>query len=147
MTMKQSHKFAAGIIASLGLGIAFAAAYAQPGQMGGGMGPHAQGGMQHGAMAGMQRGAKGGTGHGPMGAGAAGHGAGQQLMTPEERTALQEKMRNAATPEERQKIAEATRTEMQKRAQAKGITLPEHRGPHAGFGPRTGTTPQAPATN
>jgi len=141
MTMKQSHKFAAGIIASLGLGIAVAAAYAQPGQMGGGMGPHARGGMQHGAMAGMQHGAKGGTGHGPMGAGAAGHGAGQQLMTPEERTALQEKMRNAATPEERQKIAEATRTEMQKRAQEKGITLPEHRGPHFGG------TPQAPATN
>jgi hypothetical protein len=139
--MKQSHKFAAGVVASLGLGIAIAA-YAQPGQqMGGGMGPHTQGGMQHGAMAGMQHGAKGGTGHGPMGTGAAGHDAGQQLMTPEERTALQEKMRNAATPEERQKIAEATRTEMQKRAKEKGITLPEHRGPHFGG------TPQAPATN
>ena len=138
--MKQSHRFAVGVVASLGLGIAVAA-YAQPGQMGGGMGPHMQGGVQHGAMAGMQHGAKGGTGHGPMGAGAAGHGAGQQLMTPEERTALIEKMRNAATPEERQKIAEATRTEMQKRAKEKGITLPEHRGPHFGG------TPQAPATN
>jgi hypothetical protein len=139
--MKQSHKFAAGVVASLGLGIAIAA-YAQPGQqMGGGMGPHAQGGMQNGAMAGMQHGAQRGTGHGPMGAGAAGHGVWQQLMTPEERTALQEKMRNAKTPEERQKIAEATRTEMQKRAQEKGITLPEHRGPHFGG------TPQAPATN
>jgi hypothetical protein len=101
-----------GIVASLGLGIAVAA-YAQPGQMGGGMGPHMQGGMQHGAMAGMQHGAQGGTGHGPMGAGAAGPGAGQQLMTPEERTALREKMRNAKTPAERQQIAEATRTEMQ----------------------------------
>jgi TRAP-type C4-dicarboxylate transport system substrate-binding protein len=96
--------------------------------------------MQHGAMAGMQHGAKGGTGHGPMGAGAAGHGTAQQLMTPEERTALHEKMRNAATPEERQKLAEATRTEMQKRAKEKGITLHEHRGPHFG------ATPQAPAT-
>ena len=138
--MKQSHKFAAGIVASLGLGIAVAAAYAQTGPMGGGMGPHMQGGMQGGAMAGMQYGAKGGTGHGPMGAGAAGHGAAQQLMTPEERTALMEKMRNAKTPEERQQIAEATRTEMQKRAKEKGITLPEHRGPHFGM-------PQAPATN
>ncbi|HEX9685415.1 MAG TPA: hypothetical protein VGA25_06135 [Burkholderiales bacterium] len=138
--MKQSHKFAVGIAAALGLGIGIAA-YAQPGQMGGGMGPHMKGGMQHGAQGGMQHGAKGGTGHGPMGAGAAGHGVGQQLMTPEERTALQEKMRNAATPEERQKIAEATRTEMQKRAKEKGITLPEHRGPHFGG------TPQAPATN
>ena len=123
--MKQSYKFAA--VAALGLGLAVAA-YANPEQMGGGMGP--QGGMQHGA--------KGGTQHGGMGG--AGHGAGQQLMTPEERTALQEKMRNARTPEERQQIATATHAEMQKRAQAKGITLPE------GRGPRTGTTPQAPAT-
>jgi hypothetical protein len=136
--MKQSHKFAVGIAAALGLGIGIAA-YAQPGQMGAGMGPHMKGGMQHGA--------KGGAGHGPMGFGAAGHGAGQQLMTPEERTALMEKMRNAKTPEERQQIAEATRTEMEKRAKEKGITLPEHRGPHAGFGPRTGTTPPAPTTN
>ena len=142
--MKQSHKFAVGVVASLGLGIAVAAAYANPGQAGGGMGPHTKG-VQHSATGGMQHGAKGGTQHGAMGGGAAGHGAaghgtGQQLMTPEELTALQEKMRNAATPEERQKLAEATRTEMQKRAQAKGITLPEQRGP------RTGTTQQAPAT-
>jgi Spy/CpxP family protein refolding chaperone len=134
--MKQSHKFAA--VAALGLGIAVAAAYANPGQMGGGMGP--QGGKQHGAQGGMQHGTKGGMEHGGMVGGAAGHGAGQQLMTPEERTALMEKMHNAATPEERQKIAEATRTEMQKRAQEKGITLPEQRGP------RTGTARQAPAT-
>ena len=132
--MKLSHKFAAGIVASLGLGIAVAA-YAQPGQMGGGMGPHMQGGVQHGAMAGMQHGAKGGTGHGPMGASAAGHGAGQQLMTPEERTALIEKMRNAKTPEERQKLAEANRAEMEKRAKEKGITLPGPHGHGAGFGP------------
>jgi hypothetical protein len=63
-------------------------------------------------------------------------------MTPEERTALREKMRNAATPEERQKIAEATRAEMQKRAQERGVTLPEHRGPHGRSGPRAGTAPQ-----
>lgn len=62
-------------------------------------------------------------------------------MTPEERTALMEKMRNARTPEERQKIAAENRTEMQKRAKERGITLPEHRGPHFGG------TPQAPATN
>ena len=137
--MKQSYKVVAGVVASLGLGIAVATAYANPGQMGGGTGPHTQGGMQHGAQGGMQHGAKGGMGHGPMGAGAAGHGAAQQLMTPEERTALMEKMRNAATPEERQKIAEATRAEMQKRATEKGITLPEQRGPRT-------AAPQAPAT-
>ena len=128
--MKPTYKLAAGVIASLGLGIAVATAYANPGQMGGGM-EHGKGGMQHGAQGGMQ--------HGGMGGGA-GHGAGQQLMTPEERTALQEKMRNAKTPEERQQIATATRTEMEKRAKEKGITLPEHRGPHFGG------TPQAPAT-
>ena len=130
--MKQSHKFAVSIIASLGLGMAVAAAYANAGQAGGGVGPHATGGMQHGAKGGMGPGA---TGHGP-----AGQGAGHALMTPDERTALQEKMRNAATTEERQTIAEATRTEMQKRAREQGITLPEQRGP------RTGAAPQAPAT-
>ena len=131
--MKQSHKFAAGIIASLGLGIAVAVAYAQPGPMGGGMGPQMKGGMQHGM--------KGGMGPGAMKGGLAGPAAAQQLMTPEERTALQEKMRNAATPEERQKIATENRAEMQRRATEKGITLPEHRGPHFGG------TRQAPATN
>jgi len=154
--MKPTYKFAAGVVASLGLGIAVATAYANPGQMGGGMGPQskggmqhgtqggmqhgAQGGMQHGAKGGMQHGTQGGTQHGGMGGGAE-HGAGQQLMTPEERTALQEKMRNAKTPEERQQIATATRTEMEKRAKEKGITLPEHSGPHFGG------TRQAPATN
>ncbi len=129
--MRQSHKFALGVIASLGLGIAAAVVYAQPGQMGGGT-EHGKGAMQHGMKGGMGPGA---TGHGP-----AGQGAGHALMTPEERTALQEKMRNAKTPEERQKLAEATRTEMQKRAREKGITLPEHRGP------RSGAAAQAPAT-
>jgi hypothetical protein len=125
-TMKQSHKFAVGVIASLGLGIAVATAYANPGQMGGGT-EHGKGGMQHGK-GGMQHGAQGGSQHG----GGAGHGPGAQLMTPEERTALQEKMRNARTPEERQQIATATRAEMQKRATEKGITLPEGRGPRTG---------------
>ena len=129
--MKQSHKFAAGVIASLGLGIAAAVAYASPEQMGGGMGSHMKGGMQHGAKGGMQHGTKGGTEHGGTGGGA-GHGAGQQLLTPEERTALQEKMRNAKTPEERQQIATANHVEMQKRAKEKGVTLPEGRGPRQG---------------
>jgi len=111
--MKFSRKIAIGAAAVLGL--AAAAVIAQPGQMGGAMG-------MHGPMAGMQ--------HGPMG--------GQQLMTPEERSALQEKMRNAKTPEERQKLVEANRTEMQKRAKEKGITLPQPHGPRAGFGPHFG---------
>jgi Spy/CpxP family protein refolding chaperone len=130
--MKQSHKFAAGVVASLGLGIAVAVAYAQPGPMGGGM-EHGKGGMQHGM--------KGGMGPGAMNGGPAGPAAAQQLMTPEERTAIIEKMRNAKTPEERQQIVAANQAEMQKRAKEKGITLPEHRGPHFGG------TPQAPAAN
>ncbi len=80
-------------------------------------------------------------GHGAMRHGGMGPQAGQSLMTPEERTALQEKMRSAKTPEERQQIATATRAEMEKRAKEKGITLPEHRGPHFGTAPRTPATP------
>ena len=110
--MKTAYRMA--VVAVLGLGVA-AAAIAHPGEMGGAMGPGMMGGMGHGAM-----------GPGAMG--------GQQLMTPEERTALMEKMRNAKTPEERQKIAEANRAEMEKRAKEKGITLPAPHGPGMGFG-------------
>jgi len=62
---------------------------------------------------------------------------GQQLMTPEERIAMREKMRTAATPEERQQLMAANHAEMQKRAAEKGITLPEQPGPYgrAGRGP------------
>jgi Spy/CpxP family protein refolding chaperone len=115
--MKRSHRIAIGVATSLGLGLGAAAVFAQPGQMGGGMG------------------------HGPMGAGHAGQMGGHQLMTTEEQAAFREKMQSAKTPEERQQIAEANRTEMQKRAKEKGITLPEPHGPHAGFGPHF-----APAT-
>jgi len=115
--VKRSHKAAAGIAAALSLGIA-AAAFAQPGPMGDGNGSHHKAGMQHGKMGGMQH---GGMQHGAMGE-KGGMGAGHSLMTPEERTALQEKMRNAKTPEERHKIAQATREEMQKRAKETGAT-------------------------
>lgn len=123
--MKRSYKFAAGIVASLGLGMAVLA-HAHQGSMGEGMG---HGGMMHGMSGGMGHGAMGGgMGQGRMG----GQMAGQQLMTPEEHTAFREKMRSAATQEERQKLAEANRTEMQKLAKEKGITLPEGRGSRAG---------------
>jgi len=134
--MKRSSKIAIGIVASVGLGLSVAAAYAHPGAMGGGMGPGMMGGMGPGA--GMNRGMMGGMGPGAMGPGFAGRSAGQQLMTPEEQKANIDKMRNAATPEERQKLAEATRAEMEKRAKEKGITLPDARGPRAGFGPHFG---------
>jgi hypothetical protein len=80
----------------------------------------------------------GGYGPGAMAGYAPGFGA--QLMTPEERAAFIEKMRNA-TPEERQKLIEANRAEMQKRAQEKGVTLGEGYGPRRGFGPGGGFGP------
>lgn len=133
--MKRTHKLIVGIGATVSLGIAALAVSAHPGQMGAGMGSGMQGGTHQFS--------KGSMGHGSMKHGGAGPQAAQQLMTPEERTALQEKMRSAKTPEERQQIATATRTEMEKRAKDKGITLPEHRGPrgHHGAGPAAATTP------
>ncbi len=98
--MKRSNKIAAVLLASLGLGLAGAGAHAHSESMGGGMGHEMKGGMMQGM--------HGGKGHDAM--------AGKQLMTPEERTAMREKMRNAATPEERQKLAEANHAEMEKRA-------------------------------
>ena len=121
--MKTAYRVATGTVAALSLGLA-AAAFAHPGQMGGATGTGIMGGMGHGGM-----------GPGAMGGGPAGGMAGQQLMSPEERTALQGKMRNAKTPEERQKLAEANRAEMEKRAKEKGITLPGPHGHGAGFGP------------
>jgi hypothetical protein len=69
---------------------------------------------------------------------------GSELMTPEERNAYIEKMRGAQTPEERLKLRDEHRAEMQKRAKEKGVTLPEPRGPGAGKGPGPGSGgPQA----
>lgn len=115
--MKRTQKLVVGIGTAISLGIAALAVSADPGLMGAGMGP---GTMRHGAQA-------------PQAA--------PQLMTPEERTATQEKMRAAKTPEARQQIATATRTEMEKRAKEKGITLPEPRGHHG----RHGVSPSAAA--
>lgn len=122
--MKRSQIIATGIALSLSLGLA-STVYAQFGQMGGGMGPGAQGGMQHG---------KGGMEHGGMRGKAQAHGHGSQGMTAEERAAFHEKMQNA-TPEERRKLADARRAEMHKRMQ-------EHGGMQHG---RRGAAQQAPA--
>jgi hypothetical protein len=133
--MKRSHKIATAAALAFGLGLA-GGAYANQGQMGSGMGEGRHGGMHHGMQGGMQHGAKGSH---------EGRGAGLQLMTTEEREAFREKMRNAKTPEERQQIAQANRAEMQKRAQEKGITLPEHRGPRGPRGSGPAAAPTAPA--
>jgi Spy/CpxP family protein refolding chaperone len=63
---------------------------------------------------------------------------GYQLMTPEERTAYQEQMRAAATPEARRKIRDEHRSLMEQRAKEKGVTLAEPRGPRYGAGPGSG---------
>lgn len=131
--MNHNYKWIISIGTSLSLGLAAAAVSAHPGQMGAGMGTGAQGGPHQFS--------KGGMAHDEMRHGGAAPQAAQLLMTPEERTALQEKMRSAKTAEERQRIATATRAEMEKRAKEKGITLPEHRGRH-GTGPKA----TAPAT-
>ena len=135
--MKRSHKIITAAALALGLGLA-AGAYANQGQMGNRMGEGRHGGMHHGMQSGMQHGTKGGH---------EGGGAGHQLMTQEEREAFREKMRSAKTPDERRQIAQANRAEMQKRAQEKGIALPEHRGPsgRTGTGPAAAPTSQAPA--
>ena len=135
--MKRTQKWIIGIGTSLSLGLAASTLFAHPGQMGAGMGPDAQGGPQHGMRGNMQHGMQ----HGTLAPQAA-----QQLMTPEERTATIEKMRAAKTPEERQQIATATRTEMQKRAAEKGITLPERHGTRGPFVTGPAATPAAPAT-
>lgn len=86
---------------------------------------------QPGAMPGMGSGGeKMGHDHGMMGsAGPEAQGAAHSLMTPEERSAFREKMRSAATREERQKLAQANRAEMEKRAAENGVTLPPAHGP------------------
>ena len=132
--MKRLHKIAASIVGAAGLSLGASALYAQPGTMGDGMGS----GMDHGMTGGMGPGMMQHSGFG-------GPGVAQQLMTPEERQAFAEKMRGAKTPEERQKLAQANRAEMEKRANEKGIALPEHRGPHAGFGPGFAPSSTAPA--
>jgi len=150
--MNKLNKIAAAVALSLGLA---ATAYAHP--MGGNMGHGAQQGghqhqgmqghggqnrmegMKHGRMQGMKHG-ESQAGHGKAeGRGPRGAEGGQSLMSPEERTAFRDKMRNASTPEERQQLAQANRAEMEKRAAEKGITLPQHRGPRGqGNGPAAG---------
>src|SRR5512134_2762919 len=56
---------------------------------------------------------------------------GADLMTPQERDAYIEKLRAAKTPEERLKLRDDHRAEMQKRAKDQGVSLPEPRGPGA----------------
>lgn len=50
---------------------------------------------------------------------------GSQMMTPEERTAYRDKIRNAKTAKEREEIRDEHHKEMQARAKERGVTLPD----------------------
>jgi len=118
--MIQYRRLAIGA-ASLALVLGGAAALAQQGRMEGMQGMHEKMEGMHGQMAGRHGGDKG-------------HEAIRQLMTPQEREAMREKMNAAKTPEERQALASGMRTEMEKRAKEKGITLPERHARMGGMG-------------
>ena len=128
--MKTSMKIKSVTLIAL-LGAAFAAPLlAQPGpgmcMMGGGMG---MGGMGMGGGPGMQN---GGPGWGPMGPGGHGMRFAQNngvwsLMTPEERIAMQTKMRAVKTYDECKLVQTEQRTLMESRAKEKGVTLPTPR--------------------
>jgi hypothetical protein len=70
---------------------------------------------------------------------------GSQLMTPQERQQYRDRMRSAATQEERDQIRREHHTDMQARAKERGMTLPDEppmmpggRGMGSGMGPGMG---------
>lgn len=121
--MKTVKKIAISIAAVMGLGLTVASVHAQQGPMGNGMGP----GMMHGQI--MQ---------GQMMGQNSNMKVMRELMTPAERLAMMDKMIDAKTVEERQKIMTANHAEMEKRAKEKGITLPAGHGPQMMSGKNCG---------
>jgi hypothetical protein len=65
-------------------------------------------------------------------------------MTPQERNEYRQRMRNATSAQERERIRAEHHTQMQARAQERGVTLPEappaRRGPAMGGGMAPGGT-------
>lgn len=140
--MKSTRNLATTILAALGTTLAFASAHAQPSAaqpsdastspsvntpatgpgMGQGRGMHQGMGQGHG----MHQSMKQGKDHGMKGQ----RSEMSKLMSPEERTEMRAKMQAAKTPEERQALRTSMRTEMQKRAKEKGITLPDRHEGH-----------------
>ena len=112
------------LIAVLGAALA-APVLAQPGPgMGGGPGMGAGPGMQNGGAAAGASAARG------MGGGMRanrGNGPGQALMTPEERTAMQAKMRAVKTYDECKLLQAEQHKTLEARAKEKGVTLPAPR--------------------
>ena len=126
--MKRLNKIAVSLAVTLGVVATVATVHAQQSQMGPGagmglgMGAGMHGEMGHGVMGGQMLASNVQGNHANM----------QQLMTAEERTAMMEKMKQAKTPEDRQKLAMANRAEMEKRAKEKGIELPMKHGMQMG---------------
>lgn len=105
------------LITASSLALAASVALAHPG-FGPGQGPGYGMGMMGGGPGGCGGPGMMGQGAGPFGAGA------NPLFTPEERTAFQERMRSATTPEERQRLMQEHRTQMQQRAAERGYACP-----------------------
>ena len=120
LKMKTVNKIAMSIAAVLSLGMGITAVQAQQGSkgdmghMGSGMGP----GMMRGPM--MQNQMMGQNSDMKVM---------RELITPEERLSMMDKMMDAKTPQERQAIMISIHAEMEKRAKEKGITLPTGHAP------------------
>ncbi len=65
----------------------------------------------------------------------------EQLFSEQERADFRQRMQDAKTPEERDRIRGEMRTQAEARAKEKGVTLPEPRGPR---GAKPAPAPEAP---
>jgi hypothetical protein len=124
--MKSSRNLATTILLALSTTLVFASANAQPNaaQPNDVSTPPSANTPATGSGSGQGRGMHKGMDHGMKGQ----RSEMSKLMTPEERTEMRSKMQAAQTPEERQALRTSMRTEMQKRAQEKGISMPAHPG-------------------
>ena len=69
---------------------------------------------------------------------------GYRMMNDQERNEFRDKMRNARSADERLALRDEHRKQMEARAKARGVTLPEQRGPRSeGKGPGYGPGPRA----
>ena len=120
LKMKTVNKIAMSIAAVLSLGMGITAVQAQQGSMGdmGHMGSGMGTSMMRGPM--MQNQMMGQNSDMKVM---------RELITPEERLSMMDKMMDAKTPQERQAIMISIHAEMEKRAKEKGITLPTGHAP------------------
>lgn len=119
--MNTIYKKMITITAILGFGLVVGVIYAQQGPMVNGM----RNGMEHGMASSVR--------HGQMmfdQSGVSQMKVMRELMSPSERIEMMDKMIDAKTVEEREQLMATQHLEMDKRAKAKGLTLP------LGFGPK-----------